>query len=340
MNTISRSKHQYQIIFLASISLILLALISLCFGNYQISINHLYNAIIGQISQRTLVSPIESNIIFSLRLPRMLAAIGIGAALAISGTAYQSIFQNPLVSPDLLGVSNGAAVGAALAILLNLHSFGTQVLALIFGLIAVMLSVTIPRMMGRSTNLTLVLAGVVVSGLMQAILGLMKYLADPDSQLQSIVYWQLGSLAKVTVGNLVSVLPMLLVGMVILLVMRWRLTVLGLGDAVAQTMGINVARERRLVVLCATLLTAASVCLSGPIGWIGLVVPHMARMVIGPNTRYSLPLSGLIGAIFLLLVDTLARTLSAGEIPLSILTGFIGTPIFIYILATKKVTLR
>nr|WP_232843555.1 iron ABC transporter permease [Secundilactobacillus angelensis] len=340
MNTISRSKHQYQIIFLASISLILLALISLCFGNYQISINHLYNAIIGQISQRTLVSPIESNIIFSLRLPRMLAAIGIGAALAISGTAYQSIFQNPLVSPDLLGVSNGAAVGAALAILLNLHSFGTQVLALIFGLIAVMLSVTIPRMMGRSTNLTLVLAGVVVSGLMQAILGLMKYLADPDSQLQSIVYWQLGSLAKVTVGNLVSVLPMLLVGMVILLVMRWRLTVLGLGDAVAQTMGINVARERRLVVLCATLLTAASVCLSGPIGWIGLVVPHMARMVIGPNTRYSLPLSGLIGAIFLLLVDTLARTLSAGEIPLSILTVFIGTPIFIYILATKKVTLR
>ncbi|WP_408640965.1 FecCD family ABC transporter permease [Secundilactobacillus angelensis] len=336
----SRSKHQYQIIFLASISLILLALISLCFGNYQISINHLYNAIIGQISQRTLVSPIESNIIFSLRLPRMLAAIGIGAALAISGTAYQSIFQNPLVSPDLLGVSNGAAVGAALAILLNLHSFGTQVLALIFGLIAVMLSVTIPRMMGRSTNLTLVLAGVVVSGLMQAILGLMKYLADPDSQLQSIVYWQLGSLAKVTVGNLVSVLPMLLVGMVILLVMRWRLTVLGLGDAVAQTMGINVARERRLVVLCATLLTAASVCLSGPIGWIGLVVPHMARMVIGPNTRYSLPLSGLIGAIFLLLVDTLARTLSAGEIPLSILTVFIGTPIFIYILATKKVTLR
>lgn len=340
MKTIPQSNHHYQIISLASVSLVLLALISLCFGNYQIPITHLYNAIIGQLTHQTLVSPIESNIIFSLRLPRMLAAVGIGAALAISGTAYQSIFQNPLVSPDLLGVSNGAAVGAALAILLNLHSLGTQVLALIFGLIAVMLSVAIPRMMGRSTNLTLVLAGVVVSGLMQAILGLMKYLADPDSQLQSIVYWQLGSLAKVTVGNLISVLPMMLLGMVVLLIMRWRLTVLGLGDAAAQSMGVNVARERRLVVLCATLLTAASVCLSGPIGWIGLVVPHMARMLIGPNTRYSLPLSGLIGAIFLLLVDTLARTLSAGEIPLSILTGFIGTPIFIYILATKKVTLR
>lgn len=270
----------------------------------------------------------------------MLAAICIGAALAISGTAYQSIFQNPLVSPDLLGVSNGAAVGAALAILFGWHALGTQIMAFLLGLAAVLLSVMIPRLMGRSTNLTLVLAGVVVSGLMQAILGLLKYLADPDSQLQNIVYWQLGSLSKVTVGNLVSVLPMMLLGMIVLWIMRWRLTVLGLGDAAAQSMGVNVKVERRIVVVCATILTAASVCLSGTIGWIGLVVPHMARMLIGPNTRYSLPLSALVGAIFLLIVDTLARTLSAGEIPLSILTGFIGTPIFIYILATRKVTLR
>lgn len=324
----------------ALMTLILLAIISLCFGNYQIPMSHLYDAILAQFTGQPLVSPIESNIIFSLRLPRMLAAVGIGAALAISGTAYQSIFQNPLVSPDLLGVSNGAAVGAALAILLGLHSFGTQVLAFIVGLAAVMLSVLIPRLMGRSTNLTLVLAGVVVSGLMQAILGLLKYMADPDSQLQNIVYWQLGSLSKVTVNSFMSVLPMLLLGMLVLFIMRWRLTVLGLGDAAAQSMGINVTTERRIVVLCATVLTAASVCLSGTIGWIGLVVPHMARMLVGPNTRYSLPLSGLIGAIFLLIVDTLARTLSAGEIPLSILTGFIGTPIFIYILATRKVTLR
>lgn len=324
----------------ALMTLILLAIISLCFGNYQIPMSHLYDAILSQFTGQPLVSPIESNIIFSLRLPRMLAAVGIGAALAISGTAYQSIFQNPLVSPDLLGVSNGAAVGAALAILLGLHSLGTQVLAFIVGLAAVMLSVLIPRLMGRLTNLTLVLAGVVVSGLMQAILGLLKYMADPDSQLQNIVYWQLGSLSKVTVNSFMSVLPMLILGMLVLFIMRWRLTVLGLGDAAAQSMGINVTTERRIVVLCATVLTAASVCLSGTIGWIGLVVPHMARMLVGPNTRYSLPLSGLIGAIFLLIVDTLARTLSAGEIPLSILTGFIGTPIFIYILATRKVTLR
>ncbi|MTV82189.1 iron ABC transporter permease [Secundilactobacillus folii] len=336
----SNAKQQHRIIWLALISLVLLALISLCFGNYQIPLTHLYDAILGSLTGQTLVSPIESNIIFSLRLPRMLAAICIGAALAISGTAYQSIFQNPLVSPDLLGVSNGAAVGAALAILFGWHALGTQIMAFLLGLAAVLLSVMIPRLMGRSTNLTLVLAGVVVSGLMQAILGLLKYLADPDSQLQNIVYWQLGSLSKVTVGNLVSVLPMMLLGMIVLWIMRWRLTVLGLGDAAAQSMGVNVKVERRIVVVCATILTAASVCLSGTIGWIGLVVPHMARMLIGPNTRYSLPLSALVGAIFLLIVDTLARTLSAGEIPLSILTGFIGTPIFIYILATRKVTLR
>lgn len=315
--------------------LILLAFLALTMGRYQLSFDDLLTALIRP--QQT--SPIITNILFNLRLPRILGAIIIGAALAISGTAYQSIFQNPLVSPDLLGVSNGAAVGAATAILLGLHPFGTQVLAFGAGLLAVCLSIAIPRAMGQSTTLSLVLAGIVVSGLMQAILGLLKYLADPDSQLQTIVYWQLGSLSKITPANLLSVLPMLFVGGLVLWVMRWRLTVLSLGDRQAQAQGVNVVLERLIVVVCATFLTAGAVCLSGTIGWIGLIVPHMARLLIGPNTRYALPLSGLVGAIFLLLVDTLARTLSAGEIPLSILTGFIGTPIFIYILLTRKVRL-
>ena len=315
--------------------LILLAFLALTMGRYQLSFDYLLTALIR--SQQN--PPIITNILFNLRLPRILGAIIIGAALAISGTAYQSIFQNPLVSPDLLGVSNGAAVGAATAILLGLHPFGTQVLAFGAGLLAVCLSIAIPRAMGQSTTLSLVLAGIVVSGLMQAILGLLKYLADPDSQLQTIVYWQLGSLSKITPANLLSVLPMLFVGGLVLWVMRWRLTVLSLGHRQAQAQGVNVVLERRIVVVCATFLTAGAVCLSGTIGWIGLIVPHMARLLIGPNTRYALPLSGLVGAIFLLLVDTLARTLSAGEIPLSILTGFIGTPIFIYILLTRKVRL-
>lgn len=325
----------YGILLLTTLALIGLMLVALCLGRYQLSLSELTATLTGQAS----VSPVIHNIVFSLRLPRILAAAAIGAALAISGTAYQSIFQNPLVSPDLLGVSNGAAVGAALAILLGWHTVGTQILAFALGLIAVLLSVGIPRLIHQSSTLALVLAGIVISGLMQAILGLLKYLADPESQLQDIVYWQLGSLAKVNLNSLGAVLPLLIVGMVILLIMRWRLTVLALGNQVAFAQGINVRWERGLVILSATMLTASAVCLSGTIGWIGLIVPHMARIVIGENTKWSLPLSGLIGAIFLLVVDTLARTLSAGEIPLSILTGFIGTPIFIAILLSKKVAL-
>jgi len=332
-------KRPYRLLFGALLTLILLMGVALCLGRYPLSLNDLTAAVTSALTGQPAANPVITNIIFSLRLPRVLAAAGIGAALAISGTAYQSIFQNPLVSPDLLGVSNGAAVGAALAILLGWHTLGTQVLALLFGLLAVTLSVSIPHFMRQMTTLSLVLAGIVISGLMQAILGLMKYLADPDSQLQDIVYWQLGSLSKVTLNSFLAVLPMLLIGAILLFVMRWRLTVLSLGDQVAQTQGVNVGRERRWIILSATILTAASVCLSGTIGWIGLIVPHMARLVIGQNAKWSLPLAGLIGAIFLLVVDTLARTLSAGEIPLSILTGFIGTPIFIYILLSRKVTL-
>ena len=325
----------YGILTLALVTLLVLMFVALCLGRYQLSLQELTATLTGQAT----VSPDIHNIVISLRLPRIIAAVAIGAALAISGTAYQSIFQNPLVSPDLLGVSNGAAVGAALAILLGWHTVGTQLLAFVLGLVAVLLSVGIPRLIHQSSTLALVLAGIVISGLMQAILGLLKYLADPDSQLQDIVYWQLGSLAKVNLGSLGAVLPLFIIGMLILLIMRWRLTVLALGNQVALAQGINVRLERGLVILSATMLTASAVCLSGTIGWIGLIVPHMARIVIGENTKWSLPLAGLIGAIFLLVVDTLARTLSAGEIPLSILTGFIGTPIFIAILLSKKVAL-
>lgn len=322
-------------LWLAVITLVLLMIIALAMGRYQISIGELSTILLHPNS----ANPVVANIVYQLRLPRVLGTAIIGAALAISGTAYQNIFQNPLVSPDLLGVSNGAAVGAATAILLGFHTVGIQIMAFLIGLLAVTISIAIPRAMQRFTTLSLVLAGIVVSGLMQAILGLLKYLADPESQLQNIVYWQLGNLSKVTLDNLIAVLPMLLLGGALLWIMRWRLTVLSLGDKQAQAQGINVSVERKIVIVSATILTAGAVCLSGTIGWIGLIVPHMARLLIGPNTRYALPLSGLLGASFLLIVDTLARTISAGEIPLSILTGFIGTPIFIYILLTRKVSL-
>ncbi|WP_056983941.1 FecCD family ABC transporter permease [Lentilactobacillus farraginis] len=319
----------------AAFLMIIGMLIALSVGRYELSLRQVFGILTNTIPS----TAVNQNVVLNIRLPRVLAAAGIGAALALSGTAYQGIFQNPLVSPDLLGVSNGAAVGAALAILLNFQPWAIQILAFIFGISAVLLTMSIPKLMHQRTTLTLVLAGIIVSGLMQACLGLIKYLVDPDSQLQSIVFWQLGSLAKVTLTNLLTTLPLLIIGTIILCIMRWRLTVISLGDSAAGSLGINLRFERLLIILCATILTAASVCISGTIGWIGLVVPHVARLIIGPNPRYALPLAGLVGALFLVIVDTLARTISAGEIPLSILTGFIGTPIFIYILLSKRVKL-
>ena len=260
----------------------------------------------------------------------------IGAALASSGIAFQNLFNNPLVSPDLLGVSNGAAVGAALAILLNSNLWVVQGFALIGGILAVSITVLIPRLVGQGGTLILVLSGIIISGFMQAALGLLKYLADPDFQLQSIVYWQLGSIAKLDIPSLLAALPMMIIGFIILIFFRWHLTIMSLGGQTAASQGINIERERLVIILAATLLTAGAVCLAGTIGWIGLVVPHIARRLIGDNARFALPLAAIFGAAFLLVIDTLARTMSAGEIPLSILTGFIGTPVFIYILAHRK----
>ena len=182
----------------------------------------------------------------------------------------------------------------------------------------------------------MVLSGIIISGFMQAALGLLKYLADPDSQLQSIVYWQLGSIAKLDIPSLLAALPMMIIGFIILIFFRWHLTIMSLGNQTAASQGINIECERLVIILAATLLTAGAVCLAGTIGWIGLVVPHIARRLIGDNARFALPLAAIFGAAFLLVIDTLARTMSAGEIPLSILTGFIGTPVFIYILAHRK----
>ncbi|MCT2918897.1 iron ABC transporter permease [Limosilactobacillus fermentum] len=271
-----------------------------------------------------------------MRLPRVLGAMVIGAALASSGIAFQNLFNNPLVFPDLLGVSNGAAVGAALAILLNSNLWVVQGFALIGGILAVSITVLIPRLVGQGGTLILVLSGIIISGFMQAALGLLKYLADPDSQLQSIVYWQLGSIAKLDIPSLLAALPMMIIGFIILIFFRWHLTIMSLGGQTAASQGINIERERLVIILAATLLTAGAVCLAGTIGWIGLVVPHIAQRLIGDNARFALPLAAIFGAAFLLVIDTLARTMSAGEIPLSILTGFIGTPVFIYILAHRK----
>ena len=301
--------------------LIGLILCSLSWGRFAIPLENVIQSLIGNN-----VNDVQNNIIFNLRLPRVIAAILVGASLAIAGVVYQGIFRNPLVSPDILGVSNGACVGAALAILIGSGMLGIQAFAFVGGLIAVLL-----------TTIVLVLSGIIVSGFMMATLGLLKYLADPETQLADIVYWQLGSLTKSNYDNLLILSPIILLTTLGLFLMRWRINVLSLGDREAKLIGANIRLERGLMVVCATLLTASSVCLSGTIGWLGLVIPHLARLFIGDNNVKSLPLAGLIGAIFLFVIDTLARNLYIQEIPLSILTGFIGAPFFAWVLIKQKV---
>ncbi len=276
-------------------------------------------------------------VVFGIRGPRVLAALLVGGALAASGSAYQSLFRNPLVSPDILGVSAGAAFGAVLGIFLSLEVWAIQGLAFVFGLGAVATAYAIAASLrGHDPILVLVLAGVVLGALLGACIALVKYLADPYNQLPAITYWLLGSLAAADPGDVRSTVLPVLAGLAVLWLLRWRITVLSLGDEEAASLGIRAGRVRALVVAAATLVTAAVVSISGIVGWIGLIMPHVARLLVGPDFRRLLPVAVLLGAGFLLGVDTLARTAARIEIPLGVLTAFVGTPVFLWLLATAR----
>jgi iron complex transport system permease protein len=249
------------------------------------------------------------------------------------------VFRNPLVSPDLLGVSSGACVGASAAILLHFSAFGVQAAALCAGLTAVTLTTMVPRFFKNTSSMALVLSGVIVSGFMTSIQGIFKYIADPYNDLPSIVYWALGSLGPVKTKDILAIGPVIVLSMAAVTAIRWRINLLTLGDVEAASLGVNVKRLRAGVVTCATLLTASAVCISGTIGWIGLVIPHLGRLLSGNDNKRLIPASALLGAAFTILVDTIARSLTGSEIPLSILTGIIGTPLFIWLLFAQRTAL-
>ena len=327
----------FSLILLAfTLALLLCIIISLSVGRFSISSNDVIMALISIFGFNGDVASNAQNVVLNIRLPRIIAAVFVGAALSLSGAAYQGVFRNQLVSPDLLGVSAGACVGAATAIVLDLSLFGVQILAFICGLIAVGITLAIPKLMNKNSTLMLVLSGVIVSGLMGSLIGLLKYIADPETKLPDIVYWQLGSLAKVDTTNLIFIAPIMLVCGVLLVAMSWRINLLSMGDESAAKLGVNVNFERGIIIVCATLLTASSVCISGIVAWVGLLIPHLARMIVGANNIRSMPISIFIGAIFLLFVDTLARSISIAEVPLGVLTGFIGTIFFIFVLTRNK----
>lgn len=279
-----------------------------------------------------------TNIVLNVRLPRVTAALLIGAALAISGASYQGLFKNPMVSPDILGASAGASFGAALALLWNFDNRAVQIMAFAMGFVAVTLTYLSARSIGRGANqiLLLVLCGLIVGTLFQAFVSAIKYTADPDSKLPEITYWLMGSIAKITWDDLKLFLIPFLLGSIPLLALRWRLNALSFGDEEAQAMGVNTALLRGVCIACATLLTSAVVAVAGVVGWVGLIIPHVVRFLVGPDNRIVLPLTLVVGAAFMIAVDTACRTFMASEIPLGILTSIIGAPFFFAILLKTR----
>lgn len=281
--------------------------------------------------------PAAARVVFDIRLPRVLAALLVGAALAAAGSAYQSLFRNPLVSPDILGVSSGAGLGAVLGILFGLPVLAVQLLGFAGGLATVLLVALLARALrGGADILVLVLSGIVVGALAGAAIALVKVLADPYEQLPAITFWLLGSLSGIQRGDILAAAPVVLIGLAPLILLRWRIGVLGLGEEEARALGIDTAWLRGIVITAATLITAAAVAISGVIGWVGLMVPHMARLIAGPRFDRLLPVAILLGGSFMVAVDTIARSGARIEIPLGVLTALIGGPVFVWLLVKGR----
>lgn len=311
---------------------VLAALAALCIGRMWLSPGDVIKALGGKLGIVSDVPAQTSTVVWSIRMPRILMALLVGAGLSASGCAFQGLFANPLATPDTLGVASGASFGAALALLMGMSLMGVQALALIMGIVAVALTYISGRGRGERSVNTVVLAGIMIGSLFTALVSLVKFVADTESQLPAITYWLMGSLNSASYDTLLLGAPPVLLGVVLLLMLRWRLNLLPLPEDEARASGVNIALLRGVTVICATMMTASCVSMCGQVGWVGLLVPHICRMKFGNNNLSLMPASVCIGAGFMVLVDTFARSATAAEIPISILTAIIGAPFFIMLM--------
>lgn len=320
------------------VALIMIVLISMTVGKYGIKFSDFIEIGRGLLGKSTNCNQNVEIILWNIRGPRVIAAMLVGFSLSIAGATYQGLFKNPMVSPDLLGASSGAGFGAAIALLLSGTIYQVQLVSFAFGLIAVILTYSISSVIsrGENTTLTLVLTGMVISTLFSSFISITKFVADPNSKLPEITFWLMGGLSSIDMFDTVALVFPVLLGIIPILLFRYQLNALSFGEEEAKALGVNTKALRLLFIICATLMTSASVAISGMIGWVGLVIPHLARMLVGPNYKVLLPVSGLLGGIYLLVVDDLARCLFSAEIPLGIMTSIIGAPFFIYLLLKGK----
>ncbi len=327
------------VIFVSVVLLAVVFLTSVSLGRYSVAVDQIFAMVWVKIFGGIKTWPsVAENIIFAVRLPRIFAALIIGAALASSGAAYQGLFRNPMISPDILGASAGASFGATVAILLSLNTLGVEVMAFICGLCGVGLTCMLSSVLkkGHNASLILVLTGMVVGNLFTAFTSLGKFVADPNSKLPEIIFWLMGGLAAVTDKEVFMLIVPFVLGIVPLLLLGWRINVMSFGDEECASMGVDVRKVRIAVIICATFLTSASIAVGGMIQWVGLIVPHMARLIVGPNHRVLIPASMIMGGTFLMLVDDITRSVYTAEIPLSIATSIIGAPFFIFLLMKEK----
>ena len=325
-----------QILLLLAAALIAVMIGSVTLGRYPIGLKELGGILVSRVWYlEPFWTKTQESLLLQHRIPRILLACLVGGCLACAGAAYQGVFQNPMAAPDILGASSGAAFGAALAILLKLSGSWIMLLAFCGSIVTVILVMFVATRAKGKRVLGLILAGIMVSSLISSGTSLIKLVADPEDQLPAITYWLMGSLNGTAPKDVRFVLVPMILGLLPLFLLRWRINLLTLGDDEARTMGVNAGRLRAAVILSATLITAAAVSVSGVIGWVGLVIPHLTRRMVGNNYRHLIPASGLFGAIFLLLVDNLSRNLFATEIPIGILTSFIGVPFFLYLITRE-----
>lgn len=310
------------------IATLFLALIALCLGQYTIALQDVIKVL---TLQKVDLANAET-VIFNIRIPRILVSLIVGSGLAAAGASFQALFSNPLATPDTLGCANGASFGAALGILLGLNALGIQISALIFGILAVVLVFVFTRYRHANQIMMIILGGMVVSSLFSALVSLIKYVADPNDVLPVITFWLMGSFSNSTVRSLYTGVPMIILGMVVLYLMRYRMNALSLKEEEAASLGINVRQNRMIVIVASSLITASVVSMCGVVGWVGLLIPHISRMLFGNNHTKVIPGCIVFGALFMLIIDTVARCMYQAEIPVSILTAIIGAPVFLLLL--------
>lgn len=315
-------------IITGSIATILLALIALCLGQYTIALQD----VIKVLTFQKVDLANAKTVIFNIRIPRILVSLTVGSGLAVAGASFQALFSNPLATPDTLGCANGASFGAALGILLGLNALGIQAFALVFGILAVVLVFIFTRYRHANQIMMIILGGMVVSSLFSALVSFIKYVADPNDVLPVITFWLMGSFSNSTMRSLYTGVPTILLGMIVLYLMRYRMNALSLKEEEAASLGINVQQNRMIVIVASSLITASVVSMCGVVGWVGLLIPHISRMLFGNNHTKVIPGCIVFGALFMLIIDTIARCMYQAEIPVSILTAIIGAPVFLLLL--------